>query len=189
MNPGGKYLCSPLASKDGDRTWATVKGSHNTFPINFLVSIPIVVQSPSRVQLFATPRTAAHRARLSTTVSQSLHKFMSIESVMPSNHLILCHPLLCLQSFSASGSFPVSQFLSSSGQSIEVSAYISPSNEYSGLISFKFVGWISLQSKELWRALQHHNSKTSILGLPCGLVAQTLCSQCRGPGFDLLLGN
>ena len=68
------------------------------------------VQSLSRVQLFATPWTAAHRASLSITTSQSLLKLMPIESVMPSNHLILCHPLLpCLQSFPASGSFPMSQ--------------------------------------------------------------------------------
>ena len=65
-----------------------------------------VVQSLSQVQLFATPRTAAHQASLSLTISRILCKFMSIELVMPSNHLILCcHPLLCLQSFPASGSF------------------------------------------------------------------------------------
>ena len=56
--------------------------------------IVVVVQWLSRVQLFATPRTAAHQASLSITISQSLVKLMSIESVMPSNHLILCHPLL-----------------------------------------------------------------------------------------------
>ena len=57
-----------------------------------------VVQSLSRVQLFATPRTATHQASLSSTISQSLIKFMSIESVMPTNHLALCHPLLLLPS-------------------------------------------------------------------------------------------
>ena len=61
-------------------------------------SITIVVQSPSHVQLFVTPWTAAHQASLSFTISQSLLKFMCIESVMPSNHLILCHPLLLLPS-------------------------------------------------------------------------------------------
>ena len=81
------------------------------------------VQSLSHVQLFVTPRTAAHQASLSITNSQSLLKLMSIESVMPSNHLILCCPLLLhLQSFPASGSFPLSQFFVSGGQSIGVSA-------------------------------------------------------------------
>ena len=70
------------------------------------VVVVVVVQSLSRVQLFATPWTAAHQASLSLTISRILCKFMSIELVMPSNHLILCcHPLLCLQSFPASGSF------------------------------------------------------------------------------------
>ena len=80
-----------------------------------------VVQSLSRVQLFETPWTAAHQASLSFTIAQSLLKLMSIESVMPSSHLILCRPLLsCLQSCPASGSFQMSQFFSSGGQSIGV---------------------------------------------------------------------
>ena len=75
---------------------------------------------------------------------------------MPSNHLILCHPLLlCLQSFPASGAFQMSQFFSSGGQSIGFS--ISPSNEYSGLISFR-MDWLDIKS-----LLQHHSSKASIL--------------------------
>ena len=70
-----------------------------------------------------TPWTAAHQASLSTTNSQSLLKLISIESVMPSNHIILCRPLLLLgQSFPASGSFPMSQLFTSGGQSIGVSA-------------------------------------------------------------------
>ena len=85
--------------------------------------IVAVVQSLSPVCLFMTPWTAAHQASLSFTVSQSLLKPMSIESVMPSNHLILCHPLLlCLLSFPASGSFPMSQFFASGRQSIGASA-------------------------------------------------------------------
>ena len=88
------------------------------------------VQLLSLVQLFETPWTAARQASLSITNFQSLLKLMSIESLMPSNNLILCHPLssfsslllLLLQSFSASGSFPMSQFFASGGQSIGVAA-------------------------------------------------------------------
>ena len=81
------------------------------------------VQLLSRVQFFATPLTAAHQDPLSITNSWSLLKLMSIESVMPSNHLILCHPfLLHLQSFPAAGSFQTSQLFPSGGQSIGVSA-------------------------------------------------------------------
>ena len=78
----------------------------------------VVVQSLSCVQLFVTPWTAAHQTSLSSTVSQSLLKFMSVESVMLSNCLICCPLLLYLQSFSASGCFPMSHVFSSSGQSI-----------------------------------------------------------------------
>ena len=81
------------------------------------------VQLLSHVQLLAIPWTAAHQASLSITNSQSLLKFMSIELVMPSNHLILCHPLiLLLQSFPTSGPFPMSQFFASGRQSIALSA-------------------------------------------------------------------
>ena len=81
------------------------------------------VQLLSCVRLFATPWTAACQASLSITNSQSLLKLMSIESVMPSNHLIFCWPLSsCLQSFPASGSFPVSQLFTSGGQCTRTSA-------------------------------------------------------------------
>ena len=100
-----------------------------------------------RLWLFVTPWTAAHEASLSITNSQSLLKL--IKSVMPSSHLILCHPLLPhLQSFPASGSFPRSQFFASGGQNIGVSASASvlPVNiqDWSPL---GWTGWISLQSK------------------------------------------
>ena len=83
------------------------------------------VQSLSCVRLFATSWTAARQASLSFTNAWSLLKLMSIQSVMPSNHLILCRPFSCLQSFPASGSFPMSQFFSSGGQSIGASALAS----------------------------------------------------------------
>ena len=82
-----------------------------------------VVQSLSHVRLFEIPWTAAYQASLSFTISWSLLKLMSIESVMPSHHLILCLPSSSrLQSFPASGSFPMSQFFASGGQNIGVSA-------------------------------------------------------------------
>ena len=101
----------------------------------------------SHVQLFATPWTAVHQASLSITNSQSLLKLMSIKSVMPSNYLILCRPLLLLPSiFPAARSFPMSQFFASGGQSIGVSALASvlPMNtrDWSSL---RWTGWISLQ--------------------------------------------
>ena len=86
-------------------------------------------QSLNHVWLFATPWTAACQASLSITNSWSLLKLMSVESVMPSNHLILCGPpLLLLQSFPASGSFPMSQFFASGGQSIGASSSVLPVN-------------------------------------------------------------
>ena len=83
----------------------------------------ILLFSCCRVRLFATQWTAVRQASLSITNSQSLFKLMSIEWVMPSNHLILCRPFSsCLQSFSASGSFQTSQLFTSGGQSVGVSA-------------------------------------------------------------------
>ena len=88
---------------------------------SWLVSVS--VQSLSRVRLFVTPLTAACQASLSITNSQSLPKLMSIESVMPYSHLILCHPLLLLTSiFSSMRVFPMSQLFASGGQSIGVAA-------------------------------------------------------------------
>ena len=124
------------------------------------------VQSLSCVWLFATPWTAACQASLSITNSRSLPKTMSTESVMSSNHLILCHPLLLLPSiFPASRSFQMSQLFTSGGQSIGASASTSvlPMNtqDWSPL---GWTGWVSLQSKGLFKSLlQHHSSKESIL--------------------------
>ena len=102
------------------------------------------VQLLSHVRLFVIPRTAAHQPSLSMTNSRSLLKLMSIESVMPSNHLILCHPLLLLSIFPS-----IRVFSNESVLLIMWSKYwsfsfsISPSNEYSGLISFR-MDWLNL---------------------------------------------
>ena len=118
------------------------------------------VQSLSRVRLFAAPWTAAHRASLSITNSWSLLKLLPIESVMPSSHLILCRPLLFLPSV-----FPSIRVFSSESvlhirwpNYLSFSVSISPSNEYSGLVSFRIPGWIALPSKGLSRVF----SKTTI---------------------------
>ena len=124
------------------------------------------VQSLSHVRLFTTPLTATCQASLSITNSQSLLKLMSIQSVMPSNHLILCHPLLFLPSIFLS----IRVFFSESVLRIRwpkdwsFSFSISPSNEYSGVISSR-MDWLDLLAVQgtLTSLLQHHNSKASIL--------------------------
>ena len=104
----------------------------------------------SHVQLSATPWTAARQASLSFTISWSLLKLMSIESMMPSNYLILCCPLSCPQSLPASGSFPVSQLFASGGQSIGTLASVIPVN-IQDWFPFGLTGLISLLSKGLSR--------------------------------------
>ena len=119
----------------------------------------------SHVQLFATPWTAAHQASLSITNSQSLLRLMSTESVMPSNHLILCHPLLLSPSIFSS----IRVFSNESVLRIRWPKYwsfcfsISPSNEYSGLISFR-MDWLDLLAVQgtVKSLLQHHSSKATI---------------------------
>ena len=113
------------------------------------------VQSLSRVQLFVSPWTAARQASLSITNSQSLVKLMSIESVMLSNHLILCCPLLLLSIFPSIGVFPNDSVLCIRWPKCwSFSFSTSPSNEYSRLISFR-IGLISLQSKGLSRVFSN----------------------------------
>ena len=133
------------------------------------------VQLHSRVRLFATPWTAARQASLSVTNSRSLSKLMSIELMMPSNHLILCHPLLLLPSV-----FPsIRVFSNESALCIRwpkdwsFSFSISPSNEYSGLISFR-MDWFDLLGIQgtLKSLLQHHSSKASILRCSAFFVVQ-----------------
>ena len=103
------------------------------------------VQLLSRVRLFATPWTAVHQASLSITNSWSLRKLMSIESVMPSNHLNLCSPLLLLSVFRSLRVFSnMRQFFASGWPKFwSFSFSINPSNEYSGLISFR-IDWFDL---------------------------------------------
>ena len=124
------------------------------------------VQLLSHVQLFATPWTTACQASLSITNSWSLAKLVSIESVMPSNHLILCYPLLLLASILPS----IRVFSNESAPQIRWPKYwsfsfnISPSSEHSGLISFRMI-WLYLLAVlgTLKCLLQHHSSKASIL--------------------------
>ena len=134
------------------------------------------VQSLSWVQLFVTPWTAACQASLSITNSQSLLKLVPIESVIPSNHLILCHLLLLPRSI-----FPSIRFFSNeSGILIRWPKYwnfsfsISPSSEYSGLICFR-MDWLDLLAVQgtLKSLFQHHSSKTSVLSF---LYSPTLTS-------------
>ena len=151
-----QLICNPL-----DMFGYTGDKSKDTVPLK-----EVVIQLLSHVQLFATPWTAAYQASLCFTISQSLLKLTSIESVMLSDHFILCHPLLLLPSV-----FPsIRIFSNESAVRIRWPKYwsfsfsISSSNEYSGLISFR-MGWFYLLAVQgtLKRLLQHHNSKASVL--------------------------
>ena len=133
------------------------------------------VQSLSRVRLLVTPWTAARQVSLSITNSQSLLKLMSTESVMPSNHLTLCRPLLLSPSI-----FPnIRVFSNESALCIRWPKYwsfsfnIRPSNEYSGLISFR-MHWLDLLAvqRTLKSHLQHHSSKASILRCSAFFIVQ-----------------
>ena len=136
-------------------------------PLGYCVHMHLgSVQLFSRVRLFVTPWTAARQASMSITNSRSSLKPTCIESVMPSNHLVLCHPLLLLPSI-----FPsIRVFPKESALCIRWPKYwsfdfgISPSNEHSGLISFR-MDWLDLLAVQgtLKSLLQHHSSKASIL--------------------------
>ena len=119
--------------------------------------------SPSPIRLFVIPRTAAHQVSLSRTISQSLLKLMSIQSVMPSNHLTLCPPLLLTSIFPSIRVFSNELTLPISWPK-SWSFSISPSNEYSGLISFRVDRFDLLAVQGILKSiLQHHSSKASIL--------------------------
>ena len=150
--------------------------------------LSFIVQSLSHVQLFATPWTATHQAFLSITNSRSLLKCMSIESVMPFNHLILCRPLLPPPSI-----FPsIRVFSNESALPIRWPKYwsfsfsISPSNEYSGLISFR-MDWLDLLAVQgtLKSLLQYHSLKESILLCSAFFIVQ-LSHPYRYPIFAVL---
>ena len=134
------------------------------------------VQLLSRVRLFATPWTAAHQASLSITNSWSLLRLTSIESVMPSNHLILCRPLLLPPSI-----FPsIRVFSNESALHIRWPKYwsfsfsFSPSKEYLGLISFNTDWWDLLAVQgTLTSLVQHHSSKASVLRHPASLQSNS----------------
>ena len=133
------------------------------------------VQLLSRVRLFATPWTTARQASLSITNSRSLLKLMSIESVMPSSHLILCCPLLLLPPILPS----IRVFSNESALCIRWPKYwsfsfsISPSNEHPELISFR-TDWLDLPAVQgaLKNLLQHHSSKASVLGCSAFFTVQ-----------------
>ena len=135
----------------------------------------VVVQSLNCVPLFVTPWNAARQASLSITNYRSLLKLMSFDSVMPSNHLILCHPLLLLPSI-----FPsIRVFSNESMLHIRWPKYwsfsfsITPSNEYSGRISFR-MDWLDLLAVQetLKSLLQHHSSKASVLQRSAFFIVQ-----------------
>ena len=143
-----------------------------------------VAQLLSHARLFPAPWTAVHQASLSFTISQSLLKLMSTESVMPSNHLILCWPLLLLPSI-----FPrIRVFSNELALCIRWPKHwsfgfsISPSNEYSGLISFR-IDWFDLTVVQgpLKSLLQHHNSKASALQCSAFCIVQ-LSHPCMSTG-------
>ena len=136
--------------------WRTVCGFLKILGIK-LPSVSHSFQSLSHVRLFETPWIAAHQASLSITNSWSIPKLMSIKSVIPSSHLILCRPLLLLpQALPASGSFPMSQLFAWGGQSIgvSVSSSVLPMNtqDWSPL---GWLGWISLLPKGLSRVFSN----------------------------------
>ena len=141
--------------------------------LSFLISETIITitlasesygcSSLSHIQLFATPGTAAHQAFLYFTISQSLLRLGSIEPIMPSNHLILCHPLLFLSSIFTS----IRVFSSDLAPHIRWLKFwsfsISPSSKYADLISFR-VDWFGLLAVQgTLKSLQHHSLKASIL--------------------------
>ena len=174
-------LLHPVKLKHCPRSRLTVHPRPQPLASTLLPSVSesltpaVVIYLLSHVQLFATPWTAAHQDSLSFTISWDLLKLFSVESVMPSNHLILCHPLLLLPSI-----FPsIRVFSNESALRIRwpkhwsFSLSISPSNEYSELISFR-IDWFDLLAVQgtLKSLLQHHSFKASVLQRSAFFIAQ-----------------
>ena len=159
------YFCSlPISWPSWDQIWANIKAK--ILPL-FCIDTGMriwVVQLLSHVQFFVNPRIAAHQASLSFTISQSLLKLISIKLMMLSNHLILCYPLLLLPSVN----LRIWVFSNELILHIRWPKYwsfrfsISPSNEYSVLISFR-IDWFDLAAGATLKSLlQHHSAKASI---------------------------
>ena len=155
---------SPPASRYPLRKCRKEPGQYGT-PCRHTDFLAVAVQSLSRVQFFATPWPEIHQASLSFMISLSLLKFISIELVMPSNHLILC----CLSPSLLPSIFPsIRVFSNEPALYIRWPKYwsfsISPSNEYSGLISFR-IDWFDLLAVQgtLKSFLQYHSLKASVL--------------------------
>ena len=162
----------------GQKELDTTEHQHthtHTIRVNCIV---VVVQSLNHVQLFATPWTAACQASLSFTIFPSLLKLMSVESVRPSNHLVFCPPLLLPSVFPS-----IRRFSNESALHLRWPKYwsfsfsISPSNEYSELISFR-MDWLDLVAVQgtLKSLFQHHSSKASTLWHSAFFMVQTLTS-------------
>ena len=140
---------------------------HYNFPffIKIWIHVIVVVQLLSCVQHFSTPWIASRQTSVPSTISWSLLKFMSIGSMMQSNHLILCHPLFIVTSiFSSMRVFSNESILRIQWPKYwSFSCSIRPSNEYSGLISYKIDWFDFLAVQGALKSLQHHNSKASSL--------------------------
>ena len=169
-------LYSPQGCKESDRTGGLSLHLPSQKQLKIYILRPVSsVQSLSHVRLFATSWTEGHQASLSITNSRRLLRLMFLKLVMPSNHLILCHPLFVLPS-----NFPrIRVFSSESVLCIRWPKYwsfsISPSNEYSGLISFRIdcFDFLAVQGT-LKSLLQHHSSKASILRHSAFFIVQLL---------------
>ena len=167
-----RYLCAGSVWLWFDLIW-----TNNSVIVGLNIHQFSLIQSLSRVQLFATPWIAARQASLSITNSRSLLKLMSIMSVMPSSHLILCRPLLLLPPSPPS----IRVFSSESTLRMKWPKYwsfsfsISPSNEHPRLISFR-VDWLDLLAVQgpLKSLLQHHSSKASIFWCSAFFTVQLL---------------
>ena len=173
-----KLLLQSLLQQERDRSQILFNGGIKflslwwTWKLLAILNV-IVIQLLSYVRLFVTPWTAVHQASLPFTISQSLLKLVSIELVTPSNHLILCHPLLLPSVFPSIRVFSDKLALCIRWPKYwSFSFSISPFNEYSGLISFRIDCFDLLAVQGLKSLLQHHSSKASGLWCSAFFIAQ-----------------